>query len=169
MSQPKALGSLCGCLAAGVRIERVAPTSPEARWCVTRYFAELDRRFEGGFDPTKSLPAEDADLAPPRGAFFVASVDGKALGGGALKVLSEGVGSIKRMWVDAEARGLGLGRRILAALEEEARRLGLTTLRLETNRALIEARRLYATAGYEEVAPFNDDPYADHWFEKRLE
>jgi ribosomal protein S18 acetylase RimI-like enzyme len=57
---------------------------------------------------------------------------------------------------------------MLGALEAEARELGFTTLRLETNRALGEAIRLYRTAGYEEVAPFNDEPYAHHWFEKRL-
>jgi ribosomal protein S18 acetylase RimI-like enzyme len=72
------------------------------------------------------------------------------------------------MWVDAEARGLGLGGRLLAALEAEARKFGLGTLRLETNRSLVEAQALYRRAGYREVAPFNDEPYAHHWFEKSL-
>jgi ribosomal protein S18 acetylase RimI-like enzyme len=72
------------------------------------------------------------------------------------------------MWVSETVRGLGVGRRMLEALEAQARTLGLTTLRLETNRALSEAIRLYRGAGFEEVAPFNSDPYADYWFEKRL-
>ena len=72
------------------------------------------------------------------------------------------------MWVAESARGRGLGRRLLLALEEEARTLGLSTLRLETNRALEEAIRLYRSAGYIEVPSFNTDPYAHHWFEKRL-
>jgi GNAT superfamily N-acetyltransferase len=72
------------------------------------------------------------------------------------------------MWVAEEVRGLGVGRRILAALEDEAARLGFTRVRLETNRALIEAISLYRTSGYREVAPFNDEPYAHHWFEKDL-
>ncbi|HET9983956.1 MAG TPA: helix-turn-helix domain-containing GNAT family N-acetyltransferase [Longimicrobiales bacterium] len=156
-------------LAAGVRIERVHPESRDARWCLERYYAELDRRFESGFDPGASLPAPASELIPPRGAFLVATVDGRAVGCGAVKVIGPGVGSIKRMWISEEMRGLGVGRRILAALEEHAARLGLATLRLETNRSLREAIGLYTACGYREVAPFNDDPYADHWFEKRLE
>ncbi|HEX7091328.1 MAG TPA: helix-turn-helix domain-containing GNAT family N-acetyltransferase [Longimicrobiales bacterium] len=150
-------------------IERVDPASQAARWCVARYFAELAERFEAGFDPARSISADDDELRPPRGAFLVATADGEPLACGCVKVVSPGVGSIKRMWVAPAMRGLGLGRRILEALESEARALGLGTLRLETNRALVEARRLYERAGYVEVAPFNDDPYADHWFEKRLE
>lgn len=150
------------------RIERVDPASPAARWCVSRYFAELAERFEEGFDPERSLPADDAELRPPAGAFLVASVDGEPVAGGAVKSIAPGVGSLKRMWVAESVRGLGFGRRMLAALEEQARELGLTTLRLETNRALVEAIRLYRSSGYVEVAPFNTDPYADHWFEKHL-
>lgn len=95
-------------------------------------------------------------------------MDGEPVACGAVKAIGPGVGSLKRMWVARSMRGLGFGRRTLAALESEARGLGLTTLRLETNRALAEAIRLYRSAGYVEVAPFNADPYADHWFEKRL-
>jgi len=149
-------------------IERVDPASRAARWCVERYFAELAERFEAGFDPARSIPADDDELRPPRGAFLVASADGEPLACGCVKVVAPGVGSIKRMWVAPAMRGLGFGRRILEALESEARALGLGTLRLETNRALVEARRLYERAGYVEVARFNDDPYADHWFEERL-
>jgi GNAT superfamily N-acetyltransferase len=154
---------------AGLQIERVDPASPPARWCVGRYFNELDRRFESGFDPAASLPAEDRDLVPPRGAFLVAFVDGEPVAGGAVKSLSPGVGSLKRMWVADAMRGLGIGRRMLEALEAQGRDLGLTTLRLETNQTLHEAIRLYRSAGYREVAPFNTDPYAHHWFEKSLD
>jgi DNA-binding MarR family transcriptional regulator/GNAT superfamily N-acetyltransferase len=153
---------------AGTRIERVDPSSPAARLCVARYFAELDERFPRGFDPAASLPADDDTLVPPRGAFLVARAEGDPIGGGALKGLDEGVASIKRMWVDDSVRGLGLGRRLLAALEEEARALGYGLVRLETNGTLSEAIQLYRTSGYREVAAFNDDPYAEHWFEKDL-
>jgi len=155
-------------LLADLRIERVAPSSPIARWCLEQYFQELDRRFEHGFDPAASLPVEDRELVPPRGVFLVASADGEALACGGVRTLAKGIGYLKRMWVAEAARGLGLGRRMLAALEAEARALGLTTLRLETNRALVEAIRLYRSSGYVEVAAFNADPYASHWFEKRL-
>jgi DNA-binding MarR family transcriptional regulator/GNAT superfamily N-acetyltransferase len=153
---------------AGLAIERVDPTSQAARWCVGRYFDELNQRFESGFDPAASLSADDEDLVPPRGAFLVASVDGEPVASGAVKTIAPGVGSLKRMWVAETVRGLGIGRRMLKALEAEARQLGVKTLRLETNHALQEAIGLYRSAGYAEVAAFNDDPYAQHWFEKRL-
>jgi DNA-binding MarR family transcriptional regulator/predicted GNAT family N-acyltransferase len=156
-------------LVAGLHIDRVDPASRAARWCVDQYFRELDRRFDSGFDPGASLPADDQELVPPRGAFLVAFVDGQALACGAVKTIASGVGSLKRMWVSEAVRGLGVGRRVLGALESEARSLGLTTLRLETNHTLQEAIQLYRSAGYREVAAFNADPYAQHWFEKHLE
>src|SRR5262249_17590450 len=76
------------------------------------------------------------------------------------------IGEIKRMWVADDARGLGVGRRILETLETRARDFGVSTLRLETNRTLKEAQALYRRSGYLEVEPFNDEPYARHWFEK---
>ena len=72
------------------------------------------------------------------------------------------------MWVAPEARGLGLGRRLLQELERHARDRGATVLRLETNETLREAIALYRGSGYGEVAAFNDEPYAHHWFEKHL-
>ena len=68
------------------------------------------------------------------------------------------------MWVDESVRGLGLGRRMLAELEARAR----GTVRLETNASLTEAIALYRSSGWTEVPAFNDEPYAHHWFEKRL-
>ena len=145
------------------------PDSADAKWCVTQYFAELNDRFEKGFDAGKSLPAEGAELRPPRGAFVIARLDGRPVGCGAFKTIEPGVASIKRMWVSRDVRGTGIGRRILEALEKEAEGMGIKLLRLETNRTLREAQALYHSSGYLEVASFNDDPYADHWFEKRIE
>ena len=154
--------------AAGTRIEQVDPTTPAARWCVEQYFAELASRFDEGFDPALSIPADDGELRPPRGTFLIACIDGEPVACGAVKTIAPGVGSLKRMWVAASVRGLGIGRRMLAALESYARELGLTTLRLETNRTLTEAIHLYRSSGYIEVARFNTEQYADHWFEKYL-
>lgn len=154
--------------AAGARIERVDPASPVARWCVARYFDELEERFENGFVAGQSLPLDHAEMRPPLGAFLVASVDGQPVACGAMKRMAPGVGYLKRMFVSPTVRGLGFGRRMLGALEAQARELGFTTLRLETNRALSEAIRLYESAGYVEIDPFNDEPYAHHWFEKHL-
>jgi ribosomal protein S18 acetylase RimI-like enzyme len=72
------------------------------------------------------------------------------------------------MWTAPSARGLGIGRRVLAHLEELARKRGLPLLRLETNRTLSEAQALYRSSGFREVSAFNDEPYAHHWFEKPL-
>jgi GNAT superfamily N-acetyltransferase len=149
------------------RISVEDPDSPDAKWCVGQYFAELGERFKGGFDAGRSIPADAGDLRPPRGIFLVARLDGTPVGCGAVKATEPGVGSIKRMWVSREARGTGVGRRLLFALEKEAASLGIGLLRLETNRSLHEAQALYRRNGYREVAAFNDDPYADHWFAKR--
>lgn len=154
--------------AAGVVIERVDPATPAARWCWAQYFAELDRRFPGGFDLGTSLHVEDRDFVPPRGAFLVASIDGETVAGGCVKLSAPKVGWLKRMWVADTARGLGLGRRLLHALEREARALGATLIRLDTNKTLKEAIALYRSAGYRQVPAFNEERYATHWFEKRL-
>jgi DNA-binding MarR family transcriptional regulator/GNAT superfamily N-acetyltransferase len=144
------------------------PESPDAKWCLGQYFGELDERFEEGFEAGRSIPADAGDLRPPRGTFLVARLDGRPVGCGAVKVIEPGVGSIKRMWVSREVRGTGVGWRLLLTLEKEAAGLGMGLLRLETNRRLHEAQALYRRNGYREVAAFNDDPYADHWFEKRI-
>jgi DNA-binding MarR family transcriptional regulator/N-acetylglutamate synthase-like GNAT family acetyltransferase len=153
---------------AGVRIERVDPAGRDARWCLSQYFAELQRRFEHGFDPAQSIPADDAEFRVPLGAFLVASADGEPVACGGVRTIAPGVGYLKRMWVADAVRGFGFGGRMLRALEAESLSLGLTTLRLETNRALTEAIEMYRRAGYVEVPPFNDERYAHHWFEKRL-
>jgi DNA-binding MarR family transcriptional regulator/GNAT superfamily N-acetyltransferase len=150
------------------RISVEDPDSPDAKRCLGQYFAELGERFEGGFDAGRSIPADSGDLRPPHGTFLLARLDGRAVGCGAVKSAEPGVGSIKRMWVSPEVRGAGVGRRLLLALEKEAAGLGMALLRLETNRSLDEAQTLYRRNGYREVAAFNDDPYADHWFEKRI-
>jgi DNA-binding MarR family transcriptional regulator/ribosomal protein S18 acetylase RimI-like enzyme len=144
------------------------PASPDARWCIGQYFAELDRRFDAGFDPARSIPADAAELVPPAGLLLVARLRGKAIGCGALKLHPGAPAELKRMWVDPSARGLGLGKRLLGELEARASAAGAKAVRLETNRALTEAIRLYRQSGFREVEHFNDEPYAHHWFEKRL-
>jgi DNA-binding MarR family transcriptional regulator len=151
-----------------VQIRRVDPADPRARFCVREYFAELDRRFRTGFDPGASISADDDELRPPKGLMLVAMLREEAIGCGALKFHGEAPTELKRMWVDPSARGLGIGRRILTELESEAARRGSGVLHLETNGSLTEAIALYRSSGYVEVDAFNDEPYAHHWFEKRL-
>lgn len=154
--------------AGAVELRLEAPGGAAAQWCLKRYFAELAERFEIGFDPAKSNSASDAEMTPPAGFFFVAWLDGEPAGCGALKVGDGITGEIKRMWTAPSARGLGIARRMLRTLEAKAREVGLGVLHLETNRTLTEAQALYRREGYREVAPFNAEPYAHHWFEKRL-
>ncbi|HEY7293923.1 MAG TPA: bifunctional helix-turn-helix transcriptional regulator/GNAT family N-acetyltransferase [Dehalococcoidia bacterium] len=154
--------------AALVQIAPIDPAHPHARHCLRTYFTELDRRFASGFDPAHSISAEDDELRPPAGLFLVATLHGEPVGCGALKFHAGAPAEIKRMWVDGAARGLGLGRRLLAELEARAVAGGASVVRLETNRTLVEAIALYRSAGYREVPAFNTEPYAHHWFEKRL-
>jgi DNA-binding MarR family transcriptional regulator/GNAT superfamily N-acetyltransferase len=140
--------------------------SEDAQWCLMQYFADIATRFDTGFDPDKGLPAGNEDLTPPRGYFLIARIDGAPVGCGALMIEEDQIGHIRRMWISPEARGLGLGRRMLAAIEDQARAIGLTAVRLETNRSLKEAQALYVSAGYTEVPAFSDEPYAHHWYEK---
>ena len=154
-------------LAGAVRLKQENPRSPAARRCIANYFGELAARFDNGFDPAISISASSSELTPPRGYFIVAWLDGEAIGCGALKLTTDH-GEIKRMWVAAHCRGLGIGRRILLQLEELARKRRVRVLRLETNKSLTEAQSLYRNSGYSEVGAFNEEPYADHWFEKAL-
>ena len=154
--------------ASAVQVAVCDPRHPDARFCLRSYFSELGRRFDGGFDPARSISADDDELTPPAGLLLVATLHGEPVGCGALKFHGDAPAEIKRMWVAPAARGLGLGRRLLTDLEAQAAARGARTLRLETNRALGEAIGLYRSAGYREVAAFNDEPYAHHWFEKTL-
>ena len=144
------------------------PRDPDARYCLRAYVEELSGRFDGGFDPARSISAADHEMTPPAGLFLVATLHSEPVGCGALKLHPGAPAEIKRMWVAPSVRGLGLGRRLLAELEARAAAHGVRVLRLETNRALGEAIGLYRAAGYREVAAFSDEPYAHHWFEKAL-
>jgi DNA-binding MarR family transcriptional regulator/GNAT superfamily N-acetyltransferase len=144
------------------------PRTQAAQFCLRSYFAELDDRFEDGFEPELSISADAADLVEPRGLLLVARLRDEPIGCGALKLHGREPVEIKRMWVAPSARGLGLGRRLLAELERHARDRGASVAHLETNRALTEAIALYRSAGYVEVSRFNDEQYAHHWFEKAL-
>ena len=154
--------------AAMVEIRPVDPEHPDARQCLRSYFAELERRSGVSFDPHVGSTAEPHELRPPAGEIVVAYLRAEPVGCGAVKRTAEATVDIKRMWLAGSARGLGLGRRLLADLEARAARAGASSVRLETNATLVEAIALYRSAGYAEVPPFNDEPFADHWFEKRL-
>jgi DNA-binding MarR family transcriptional regulator len=153
-----------------VELRQVDPESPDAQRCLRAYVAELNRRApERGFDPSKGATAHPHEVRPPNGAFVVVYLRGEAIGCGAVKHHPGEVTDVKRMWLAESARGLGIGRRLLEHLEGLARTHGAREAHIETSDVLPEAIALYRSAGYREVPPFNDNPYAQHWFAKDLE
>ena len=152
-----------------VEVAAEDPASAVAQSCLAAYFAELDGRFEGGFERGREVPLIDPGFSPPSGVLLVARLRGRAVGCVGLRRLEEGVAEIKRMWVDGSVRGGGLGSRLLREIEAKALRIGYGRVRLDTNRALTEAIALYRRSGYREIARYHDEVYGDFFFEKRLE
>jgi DNA-binding MarR family transcriptional regulator/GNAT superfamily N-acetyltransferase len=155
-------------VAASLKITPVNPEHPDAQYCLAEYVAELNRRSTRGFDPSVGATALPQEVRPPAGQFYVAYLHGEPIGCGAVKHHSDAPAEIKRMWIAPQARGLGLGRRLLETLEACARTGGAHFAYIETSAVLTEALSLYRSTGWVEVPPFNDEPFADHWLKKEL-
>jgi DNA-binding MarR family transcriptional regulator len=155
-------------IAASVELRPVDPEHLDARYCLAEYVAELNRRSTRGFDPSVGATALPREIRPPAGEFFVAYLHDEAIGCGGVKHHADAPAEIKRMWIAPQARGLGLGRRLLETLEACALAGGAQVAHIETSAVLTEALALYRSAGWVEVPAFNDEPFADYWFEKRL-
>ena len=107
-----------------VEIEVQDPDHAHARFCMSEYFSELDSRFESGFDPDGSLPADPDEMRPPAGLFLVATLHGEPVGCGALKFHGDGPVELKRMWVSpncAWSRGGTTSARATGAPDRRAR------------------------------------------------
>ncbi|MGV9798137.1 GNAT family N-acetyltransferase [Mycobacterium sp. NPDC003449] len=152
--------------AATVHIVEVAQDSPDAHTALTRYVDELNVRFPQGFELGAPIEAE------PGARYVAALCDGPPVAYGGVRPLdvdgAERFAEIKRMWVDSGWRGVGLGSRILRHLESLAAEDGFAGVRLDTNGNLTEAVALYERAGYVRIDRYNDNPYAQLFFEKRL-
>jgi GNAT superfamily N-acetyltransferase len=142
--------------------------SPESRLALERYVGELEERFPTGFDGRQALDEAGAAFNEPSGRFVVAKLDDEIVGCGALLWLDQDTAEIKRMWVDRQRRGIGLGRRLLTHLEGEASRAGRSRVVLDTNAALTEAIAMYRASGYVAIERYNENPSAHHWFAKQL-
>lgn len=164
-----ALDLIASTLAAD-QIEVIAadPRSEAARYCLDRYYDELRAVFAGGFEVARSRDPQAEKMLPPKGAFLLAMQDGLPIGCVGLSGDGGPVAEVKRLWVAPCARGMGCARLLMSAVEDEARSLGIETLRLDTNQALPEASNLYRSTGWYEIDRFNDDPYAHMFFEKGL-
>jgi len=150
-----------------------SPSAEESRQILRAYFNDVASRYLGRpatEDEIAAAMREDPsdDLTLPSGLLLLAQEKGSVLGCAGLRLLPGHAAEVTRVFVIPAARRRGLGSRLLDCLEGHARHHRVTTLRLDTRRDLIEARRLYARHGYREVTPFSSGPYADHWFEKTL-
>ncbi|MFF2388032.1 GNAT family N-acetyltransferase [Agromyces sp. NPDC058104] len=154
-------------------ILRVDPASADAVAVLRRYYDDIITRYYGR--PATEAEVEqqlaedpDDDLRDDLGVFLLAYDDGRALGCAGARYPDAETAELTRVFVAPEGRGSGLAAALVGAVEAEARRAGRTRARLDTRGDLVEARALYAKLGYVEIAPFNDSPYAEHWFAKEL-
>jgi RimJ/RimL family protein N-acetyltransferase len=157
----------------GVIVEIEPPDSKRARALLCGYLEEVVGRYHGrsATDAEMQRAFEEFasdDLASPQGILLVACADGAVVGCVGLRYLADLTGEVRRLFVARHARGQQIATQLMDTLEMHARDRGLARLRLDTRHDLAEARALYHRRGYREVSPFNDSPYADHWFEKTL-
>lgn len=130
---------------------------------------EMRVLYEGlDLDAADMPKAGPDELGPPHGVFLVGYDGDEAVCGGGVKRFADGIGEIKRMYVVPDRRGSGVAQLLLDALEDEARRLGYTTLRLDTGDRQPGARKLYERAGFGEIANYNGNPAAAYFGEKHL-
>jgi GNAT superfamily N-acetyltransferase len=150
-----------------VRFELCDPEDLPASELLAAMREELNDAYESPsrLDNPALSPAE---LRAPGGAYLVGYEGTEAVAGGGLRRLAEGVAEIKRMYVRPAARSRGVAAALLAALEDAARTRGYRVARLDTGPKQVYAQRLYRAAGYEDVPPYNDNPFACFWGEKRL-
>ncbi len=151
-----------------VRFVLCDPEEPPASELLAAMRVELNDVYET-FSRLDNPPLVPAELRPPAGAYLVGYRDAEPVAGGGLRRLGDGVAEIKRMYVRPAARSRGVAGDLLGALEDTARSLGYASARLDTGPKQVHARRLYRAAGYVEVPPYNDNPFACFWGEKPLE
>jgi GNAT superfamily N-acetyltransferase len=116
----------------------------------------------------RSRDPDRTAMQRPNGVFLVAFAGEQPLACVGLKGSGENIAEVKRLWIAPTARGQGLATRLMTEVEGVARDLGVEILRLDTNRALPEAVAMYRKLGWREISRFNDDPYADYFFEKLI-
>ncbi|WP_432510706.1 GNAT family N-acetyltransferase [Kineococcus sp. SYSU DK001] len=156
----------------GVRLREEPPGGDAGRFLRSAFWSEVSRvaglPADLPADEDGAPPGDLVDLVPPGGAFVVAVRDGEPLGCVGVRGLADGSVEVKRLYVAGRARGLGVGRRLLTWCEDWARARGAARIVLDTHGALAAAVGLYRSAGFTEVAPYNDNPHAQLWFAKAL-
>jgi DNA-binding MarR family transcriptional regulator/GNAT superfamily N-acetyltransferase len=151
-----------------VDIREADANDPAALACLAAYYQILLDKIPGVTPQMVTLPLADPEkYRPPHGAFLIAWSDDLPIGCVSVRPLAPTVGEVKRLWVDPAARGQGLARRLMTAIEDKARALGMTRLQLDTNSALHEAVKLYRATGWADITPYTTFP-GDCWFGKDL-
>jgi GNAT superfamily N-acetyltransferase len=134
-----------------IEIRAAGFDEPDVQQLVAEALGELARRYGGGSGD--DTPVAASDFAPPGGGFFVAVAGGRLVGCAGWR--SHGVDAeLKRMYTVPQARGRGVARRLLAAVEDSARARGRRRMILETGDRQPEAIRLYAASGYNRIDDF---------------
>lgn len=151
-----------------VEIHDTDPADPLALASMRAYFAELNGVFPGGFDPGPLTETSLADMRAPHGAFLLALDGDRVLGCVGLRREDGTTGEVKRLWVSPATRGRGLAPMLMAAVTDRARQMAMTRLILDTSAHLPGAVALYRRLGWREIARYNDNPYAHHFFEMHL-
>lgn len=151
-----------------ILIKDTNPDSHEALACLSAYYRVLSDNIQGVTPDMLVLPLPDADkYRPPRGVFLIATSEDSPMGCVSLRPLEPGCAEIKRLWIDPAARGQGLGRRLMGAIESRARDLGYSRLKLDSNAVLRAAIMLYRSDGWVDAAPYTSFP-ANIWLAKHL-
>ncbi len=156
-------------------LEPIDRDDPQVQTLYADFVREADGplvydRNEAGIDLDEEIAkGPPSDLVPPNGVLLLALADSEPAGLGGVRHLDTDVAEVKSMYVAPAYRGTGLGRRILARLDEIALEHGCSAIRLDTSDYLTPAVGLYRAAGYREVPAYNENPKADLWFERRLQ
>lgn len=146
--------TICYAVGVGLTFERCDLHHVDARALIEELNAELMERYpEPGANHFSLDPDEVAD---GRGLFLIIRRDGQAIGCGAVRMVDGDTAELKRMFTRPAARGVGIGKQLLAALEDEARRLGARRLVLETGTRQTEAMALYAGHGFHPIPPWGE-------------
>ncbi|HWI07714.1 MAG TPA: GNAT family N-acetyltransferase [Solirubrobacteraceae bacterium] len=151
----------------GVEFRQGRSDEPPGRELLGELIDHFNAQYPGRAAKPGSVTTAD-EMAAPHGAFLVGYEGERPIAIGGVRRLEDGVCEIKRMYVVPAARSRGVGRALLAALEDAARALGYRRVRLDAGPGQQHSRRLFAATGYVQIARYNDNHIADYFAEKAL-
>ena len=151
----------------GLTFTPISVEAPSVQILLAEYYQELNIRIEGGFDHNNSTHGDVASTAPPNGIFLLVEMDKVPVGIGAIKTESstslQKIGELKRMYLKPSVRSQGIGQLLVKELLNWGRKLGMESIRLDSNRALSNAIGMYRSCGFVDIPRYNWHPYGDVW------